>query len=88
MLQMCVSVTSPLVSGCQREPSSELKFQNTSAEMDPAEYTHLQVVTAWQGAIILTYQEQLAALQTANELPQQPTLTQGTPSPGHCPHAL
>ncbi|KAK3508775.1 hypothetical protein QTP70_006021 [Hemibagrus guttatus] len=39
---------------------------NTSPEVDPEEYTHLQAVVARQGVSIHAYLERLTALQTNN----------------------
>ncbi|KAK3571134.1 hypothetical protein QTP86_001919 [Hemibagrus guttatus] len=46
--------------------------KDTLPEVDPVDYAHLQLVVAHHGAIIRGYQEQLAALQTANEQLQRP----------------
>lgn len=53
---------------------SGISLQNTLPEMDPAENTHLQAMVARQGAIIRTYQEQLANKQLQQPQPTQPTL--------------
>ncbi|KAK3513646.1 hypothetical protein QTP70_028816, partial [Hemibagrus guttatus] len=68
----------------RQEAKRKAKEENTSPEMDPGKHAHLQKVVAHQGA----NQEQLPALQTANEQLQRPLPAQVTPPAAAAPSLL
>lgn len=51
--------------------TSGVLLQNALPPLDPADHSSIQVVAACQEAIIHTYQECIAVLQTANEQEQR-----------------